>query len=99
MSVYTSSSCPHVNTRIVDIHSHLGVYSSPGLAGAADGNSLNGPIVPWVRALDALNTHDDGYALAASGGVTTSLILPGSLNAIGSCPSYVYYDDLLLTID
>ena len=37
----------------------------------------------WVRALDALNTHDDGYAMSAAGGVTTSLILPGSLNAIG----------------
>ncbi|VDB95544.1 unnamed protein product [Peniophora sp. CBMAI 1063] len=72
-----------ITPGIVDIHSHLGVYSSPGLAGAADGNSLKGPIVPWVRALDALNTHDDGYAISVAGGVTTSMILPGSLNAIG----------------
>ncbi|KAH9892482.1 hypothetical protein C8Q73DRAFT_732800 [Cubamyces lactineus] len=68
---------------IIDMHSHLSVESSPGLNGARDGNSVKGPIVPWLRALDALNTHDEGFLHAISGGVTTSLILPGSLNAIG----------------
>ncbi|KAJ8496472.1 hypothetical protein ONZ51_g1109 [Trametes cubensis] len=68
---------------IIDMHSHLSVESSPGLSGAQDGNSIKGPVVPWLRALDALNTHDEGFLHAISGGVTTSLILPGSLNAIG----------------
>ena len=67
--------------RIIDVHSHIGVESSPHLI--SDGNSFKGLIVPWLRALDALNTHDDGMQLAVSGGVTTSLILPGSANAIG----------------
>ena len=59
--------------------------SSPGLKGAADTNSHKGPILPWLRSLDALNTHDDSYALTVAGGVTTSLVLPGSANAIGAC--------------
>ncbi|KAI0705003.1 hypothetical protein C8T65DRAFT_718924 [Cerioporus squamosus] len=68
---------------IVDLHSHLGVHPKPALSGSDDGNSYKGPIVPWLRALDGLNTHDDGYRHSMSGGVTTSLIIPGSLNGIG----------------
>lgn len=67
----------------MDVHSHLGVGSSPALSGAEDSNSLNGLVLPWLRSVDGLNTHDDGYALAVAGGVTTSLILPGSADAIG----------------
>lgn len=72
-----------VTPGIVDIHSHLGDASSPELQGAIDDNSLKGTIQPWMRSLDGLNTHDESYALSVAGGVTTSLILPGSANAIG----------------
>ncbi|CAL1706946.1 unnamed protein product [Somion occarium] len=68
---------------VVDMHSHLGVHSNPGLRGSSDGNSHHGPVLPWMRALDGLNTHDDAYRLSVSGGVTTALVLPGSANAIG----------------
>ncbi|KAJ7086055.1 hypothetical protein B0H15DRAFT_939618 [Mycena belliarum] len=68
---------------IIDLHSHLGVGASPALQGANDGNSLKGLVIPWLRALDGLNTHDEGYRLAVAGGVTTSLILPGSADAMG----------------
>lgn len=70
-------------SSIVDAHSHLGVLAAPSLSGANDGNSHNGPILPWLRSLDGLNTHDDSYPLSIAGGVTTALILPGSANAIG----------------
>ncbi|KIJ59733.1 hypothetical protein HYDPIDRAFT_32949 [Hydnomerulius pinastri MD-312] len=66
-----------VTPGIVDIHSHLGVYS------ASDGNSVKAPILPWLRSLDGLNTHDAAYELTRSGGVTTAQILPGSANNIG----------------
>lgn len=45
-------------------------------------------IAQWLRALDALNTHDDAYRLSISGGVTTALVLPGSANAIGKQELY-----------
>ncbi|KAF7318200.1 Carbohydrate esterase family 9 protein [Mycena chlorophos] len=68
---------------IVDMHSHLGVGSSPHLSGASDTNSHKGLAQPWLRSLDGLNTHDEAYRLSLSGGVTTANILPGSANAIG----------------
>ncbi|KAI0777456.1 carbohydrate esterase family 9 protein [Trametes elegans] len=72
-----------VSPGIVDLHSHLGLYNSPVLQGAFDVNSRKGPVLAWLRALDGLNTHDDAYRLSVAGGVTTSLVLPGSANAIG----------------
>ncbi|KAI9463526.1 carbohydrate esterase family 9 protein [Lactarius psammicola] len=72
-----------VTPGIVDAHSHLGVLAAPSLSGANDGNSHSGPILPWLRSLDGLNTHDESYPLSIAGGVTTALILPGSANAIG----------------
>jgi hypothetical protein len=53
------------------------------LQGALDGNSHNAPILPWLRSIDGLNTHDAAYELAIAGGVTTAQILPGSANNIG----------------
>ncbi|PSR81150.1 hypothetical protein PHLCEN_2v6485 [Hermanssonia centrifuga] len=72
-----------VSPGIVDLHSHLGVSPSPSMSGSNDGNSRKGPILPWLRALDSLNTHNDAYRLSVAGGVTTALVLPGSANAIG----------------
>ena len=72
-----------VTPGLVDLHSHLGVGSSPILGGAFDTNSIHGIVQPWLRSLDGLNTHDESFPLSIAGGVTTSLILPGSANAIG----------------
>ncbi|KAH0826552.1 hypothetical protein J3R83DRAFT_4906 [Lanmaoa asiatica] len=72
-----------VTPGIVDVHSHIAVDSSPALRGADDTNSQKGLTLPWLRSLDGLNTHDDSYAHSIAGGVTTSLILPGSGSAIG----------------
>ncbi|KAJ7600764.1 carbohydrate esterase family 9 protein [Mycena floridula] len=72
-----------VTPGLVDLHSHLGVDSSPALRGASDTNSFHGITQPWLRSLDGLNTHDDAYRLSISGGLTTAVVLPGSANAIG----------------
>ncbi|KAK0488713.1 carbohydrate esterase family 9 protein [Armillaria novae-zelandiae] len=72
-----------ISPGIVDLHSHIGVGSSPHLSGASDTNSRHGIIQPWLRSLDGLNSHDDSYRLSISGGVTTALVLPGSANGIG----------------
>lgn len=69
---------------LVDLHSHIGVGSAPSLRGASDTNSRKAPILPWLRSIDGLNTHDDSYALAMAGGVTTAQVLPGSANNIGA---------------
>ena len=72
-----------ITPGIADIHSHIGNEPSPALSGTQDDNSWKGTMQPWLRSLDALNTHDDSYLLSIAGGVTTSLVLPGSANAIG----------------
>lgn len=72
-----------ITPGLVDIHSHIGNFPLPNLRGSSDGNSLNGIAQPWLRSLDGLNTHDETYPLSLAGGVTTSLVLPGSADAIG----------------
>ncbi|TFY56157.1 hypothetical protein EVJ58_g7809 [Rhodofomes roseus] len=49
-----------VTPGIIDVHSHLAVEALPALEGAIDGNSLKGIAQPWLRSIDALNTHDEG---------------------------------------
>ncbi|KAG6872404.1 hypothetical protein C0995_009994 [Termitomyces sp. Mi166 len=72
-----------VTPGIVDLHSHIGVSSAPLLQGSTDSNSKKGLILPWLRSIDSLNTHDESYVLAVAGGVTTAQVLPGSANNIG----------------
>jgi hypothetical protein len=52
-------------------------------AGAFDASSTKGPILPHLRNIDGLNTHDDGFQLAIAGGVTSVQVLSGSVNNIG----------------
>lgn len=68
---------------IVDMHSHSGVDSLPNSEGGEDSNELSSDTTPYVRSLDAINPLDPQIQVIKSGGVTTSLILPGSGNNIG----------------
>ena len=70
-------------SSIVDVPSYLGVLAAPSLSGANVSNSHNGPILPWLRSLDGLNTHDQSYPLSIASSVTTALTLPGSADVIG----------------
>ncbi len=72
-----------VTPGIIDIHSHLGVYPSPGLKGLQDGNELTSPVTPNVWAEHSIWPQDPGFETALEGGVTTLEILPGSGNLIG----------------
>lgn len=73
-----------ITPGLIDIRSHHGILSSPQLSGASDASSFRGTAQPWLRSIDALNTHDDGYLLSIAGGTTTALVLPASTNAIGA---------------
>jgi imidazolonepropionase-like amidohydrolase len=72
-----------VTPGIIDVHSHLGVYSSPGMTAHQDGNELTEPVTPNVWAEHAVNPQDPGFEAALAGGVTSLLVLPGSGNLIG----------------
>jgi imidazolonepropionase-like amidohydrolase len=69
---------------IIDIHSHLGNYPSPGVSAHSDGNEATGPVRAEVWAEHSVWPQDPGFTRAlTNGGVTTLQILPGSANLFG----------------
>ena len=72
-----------VTPGIIDIHSHMGVYSAPGVSTSSDGNEATSPVTADVWAEHSMWVQDPQYALALSGGVTAFHVLPGSANLIG----------------
>jgi imidazolonepropionase-like amidohydrolase len=68
---------------LIDMHSHLGVYSVPNVEENSDGNEMTNPVTPQVRALDSFNFDDPAIPAGRAGGVTTIVSLPGSGNVIG----------------
>lgn len=72
-----------LTSGIVDMHSHTGVDGLPEVNGGQDTNEMSNDITPYVRSLDGFNPLDHQIQVIKSGGVTTSLILPGSGNNMG----------------
>jgi len=72
-----------VTPGLIDVHSHLGVYPSPGVKAHADGNEMTNPATPNVWAEHSVWPNDPGFSRALAGGVTTLQTLPGSGNLIG----------------
>jgi len=72
-----------VTPGLIDVHSHLGVYPSPGVEANSDGNeaNLSGHAQCLGRALSLAG--DPGFRTALAGGITSMQILPGSANLIG----------------
>jgi imidazolonepropionase-like amidohydrolase len=72
-----------VTPGIIDVHSHLGVYPSPGVQSHSDGNEVGEPVTAdaWVEHSNW--PQDGGFIRAAAGGVTALQLLPGSANLVG----------------
>jgi imidazolonepropionase-like amidohydrolase len=73
-----------VTPGIIDVHSHLGVYASPGVDANSDGNEATSPVTANVWAEHSVWPQDPGFVRALeNGGITSLEILPGSANLIG----------------
>ena len=73
-----------VTPGVIDVHSHLGDYPSPGVDAHSDGNEITSPVRPEVWAEHSVWPQDPGFSRAlANGGITTLQILPGSANLFG----------------
>ena len=72
-----------VTPGLIDVHSHLGVYPSPGVMGMSDGNEATNPNTAYVWSEHSIWPQDPGFNAARAGGVTTLTILPGSANLFG----------------
>ena len=72
-----------VTPGLIDVHSHLGVYPSPGMSAHSDGNEATAPVTANVWAEHSVWPQDPGFLTALAGGVTSLQVLPGSANLIG----------------
>lgn len=72
-----------ITPGLIDVHSHLGVFASPGVWAHSDGNEVVGPNTAHVWAEHGLWPQDPGFITALQGGVTTLMVLPGSANIFG----------------
>jgi imidazolonepropionase-like amidohydrolase len=72
-----------VTPGLIDVHSHLGVYASPGVKAHSDGNEMTNPATPNVWAEHSVWPQDPGFSRALAGGITSMQVLPGSGNLIG----------------
>ena len=82
-AVRVDASGKWVTPGIIDIHSHLGVYPSPGASAHSDGNEATSPVTAQVWAEHSIWPQDPGFHAALAGGVTSLQILPGSANLVG----------------
>ena len=73
-----------VTPGVIDIHSHLGNYPTPGVEAHSDGNEATGPVRAEVWAEHGIWPQDPGFTRALmNGGVTSLHVLPGSANLFG----------------
>ncbi|MDH3621041.1 MAG: amidohydrolase [Gammaproteobacteria bacterium] len=72
-----------ITPGVIDVHSHLGVYPSPGTQSHSDGNESTAPVTAQVWAEHSVWPNDPGFTTALAGGVTAMQILPGSANLFG----------------
>jgi imidazolonepropionase-like amidohydrolase len=72
-----------VTPGLIDVHSHLGVYPSPGVNAHGDGNEATDPVTANVWSEHGVWPQDPGFETALEGGITSLQILPGSANLIG----------------
>jgi len=73
----------YVTPGIIDNHSHLGVYASPGVQAHSDGNEATSPVTAHVWAEHSVWPQDPQFPRNLAGGVTTLQVLPGSANLVG----------------
>ena len=72
-----------VTPGLIDVHSHLGVYPSPGTTSHSDGNEATAPVTAAVWAEHSVWPQDPGFHAALAGGITALQVLPGSANLVG----------------
>ena len=68
---------------LIDAHCHVGMWEDAVGFEGDDGNESTDPIMPHLRAIDAIYHADRAFVEAYESGVTTVVTGPGSANVIG----------------
>lgn len=80
--IYDAEGCI-VTPGLIDAHCHVGMFEdSLGFEGD-DGNEQSDPIMPHLRAIDAINPFDRCFSDAKKAGITCVVTGPGSANPAG----------------
>jgi len=74
---------------MIDAHTHLGLRQDGVSADQSDEDEVGDPVVPHIRAIDAINPEDIAFQDALMGGVTTVGVMPGSYNVVCGQPAAV----------
>lgn len=87
----------------IDAHSHIGLEEEIYRIEGSDTNESTHPLTPEMRAVDGINFWDIAFSDALAGGVTRSMVVPGSANVLGgqgvilkhlaASPSQMIYKD------
>lgn len=67
----------------IDAHCHVGMWEEGLGFEGDDGNEDTEPVMPQLRAIDAVNPFDEAFENARKAGVTTVVTGPGSANVFG----------------
>lgn len=67
----------------IDAHSHIGISEERMTTPLDQSNEGTNPIMPAVRAIDAINPMDSAFHNAIAAGITGVMVGPGSANPIG----------------
>ncbi|PYG85692.1 imidazolonepropionase-like amidohydrolase [Ruminiclostridium sufflavum DSM 19573] len=91
----------YVLPGLIDAHSHIGMWEDAVGFEGDDGNESTDPVMPHLRAIDAVYHADRSFVEAYENGVTTVITGPGSANVIGgqfaALKTYGrYVDEMLL---
>lgn len=68
---------------LIDAHCHLGIGEEGIGFEGEDYNEMTDPVTPHLRVIDGINPEEMGMTDAATNGITTVCLAPGSANVIG----------------
>ena len=68
---------------LVEAHCHIGITEEKKGFEGDDCNEVNQPVIPYLKALDAVNPMDPAFHNALSAGITAVMVGPGSSNVVG----------------
>lgn len=68
---------------LIDAHSHIGISEERKSFEGNDCNEGVEPIIPYIRAIDAINPMDKAFDIAIRTGITTVMVGQGSANVVG----------------
>lgn len=68
---------------IIEAHGHIGISEEKQGVIGDDCNETSNPVLPYLRAIDAVNPMDAAFHEAVMAGITSVMTGPGSANVVG----------------